>query len=202
MLCSRRRKSKHCNILKHKCNKLRQHFAGTTPLGSEKSAIKRIPTQKPQKPSKTQKKPRKSELFEVVAFSYYKDGRSDWTRTSGLLVPNQAHYQAVPHPVLPDLYIISRFFRFVNPFFQKKAFFCCRVTIDVSLQPCIWLRGKRFRGWHCKNGSKGFGNGSGDDNFWQSLRLKRLPDSKRETVLRAFVLRFVKGPEAPVFLLP
>ena len=38
--------------------------------------------------------------------------------------------------------------------------------------------------------------------FWQSLRLKRLPDSKRETVLRAFVLRFVKGPEAPVFLLP
>ena len=25
-------------------------------------------------------------------------GRSDWTRTSGLLVPNQAHYQTVPHP--------------------------------------------------------------------------------------------------------
>ena len=25
-------------------------------------------------------------------------GRSDWTGTSGLLVPNQAHYQTVPHP--------------------------------------------------------------------------------------------------------
>ena len=28
----------------------------------------------------------------------FKNGRSDRIRTCGLLVPNQAHYQTVPHP--------------------------------------------------------------------------------------------------------
>ena len=29
------------------------------------------------------------------------DGRGEWIRTTGLLVPNQALYQAEPQPVLP-----------------------------------------------------------------------------------------------------
>lgn len=32
-------------------------------------------------------------------------GRSDGTRTHDLLVPNQAHYQTVPHPGKPFYYI-------------------------------------------------------------------------------------------------
>ena len=37
----------------------------------------------------------------------FKNGRSDRIRTCGLLVPNQAHYQTVPHP---DLKFVSLFF--------------------------------------------------------------------------------------------
>ena len=43
-------------------------------------------------------------------------GRSDGIRTHDLLVPNQAHYQAVPHPEI-DRIIIARLFGFVNTFF-------------------------------------------------------------------------------------
>ena len=49
-------------------------------------------------------------------------GRSDWTRTSGLLVPNQAHYQAVPHPVVFCFDSIAYFVRFVKPFFCVFSF--------------------------------------------------------------------------------
>ena len=50
-------------------------------------------------------------------------GRSDWTRTSGLLVPNQAHYQAVPHPVIFSLVSIAHSRRFVKPFSEKTCLF-------------------------------------------------------------------------------
>ena len=33
----------------------------------------------------------------------FKNGRSDRIRTCGLLVPNQAHYQTVPHPGVVSL---------------------------------------------------------------------------------------------------
>ena len=36
-------------------------------------------------------------------------GRSDRIRTCGLLVPNQAHYQTVPHPENTPLYVICFF---------------------------------------------------------------------------------------------
>lgn len=42
------------------------------------------------------KNPNASPIRKV--FGLFVCGRSDWTRTSGLLVPNQAHYQAVQHP--------------------------------------------------------------------------------------------------------
>ena len=41
-------------------------------------------------------------------------GRSDGIRTHGLLVPNQAHYQTVPHPDISDLDSISQMFGFVK----------------------------------------------------------------------------------------
>ncbi len=47
------------------------------------------------------KNPNASPIRKV--FGLFVCGRSDWTRTSGLLVPNQAHYQAVPHPVFIGL---------------------------------------------------------------------------------------------------
>ena len=47
-------------------------------------------------------------------------GRSDRIRTCGLLVPNQAHYQAVPHPV-SNADSIAHLPSIVKPFF-KKAF--------------------------------------------------------------------------------
>ena len=56
--------------------------------------------------------------------SGFLDGRSGGTRTRGLLVPNQAHYQTVPHPDSPT--IISKRRAFVNrlrsilPLFFKK----------------------------------------------------------------------------------
>ena len=65
-------------------------------------------------------------------------GRSDRIRTCGLLVPNQAHYQAVPHPV-SNADSIAHLPSIVKPFF-KKAFrfrgnaFAARFsqTADVS----------------------------------------------------------------------
>ncbi len=44
--------------------------------------------------------------------------RSDWIRTSGLLVPNQALYRTEPHP--DCLIIISQRVGFVNRNFQKN----------------------------------------------------------------------------------
>ena len=44
------------------------------------------------------KNPNASPIRKV--FGLFVCGRSDWIRTSGLLVPNQAHYQAVLHPVI------------------------------------------------------------------------------------------------------
>ena len=47
-------------------------------------------------------------------------GRSDWIRTSGLLVPNQALYRTEPHPVFNFSFtIVSHVFGFVNTFSQK-----------------------------------------------------------------------------------
>ena len=51
-------------------------------------------------------------------------GRSDRIRTCGLLVPNQAHYQAVPHPEMrfsKAKFILPQPFRFVKCFLQKDT---------------------------------------------------------------------------------
>ena len=42
-----------------------------------------------------------------MRFSYF--GRSDRIRTCGLLVPNQAHYQTVPHPVVFSFCVYKSF---------------------------------------------------------------------------------------------
>ena len=47
------------------------------------------------------KNPNASPLRKV--FGLFVCGRSDRIRTCGLLVPNQAHYQAVPHPATKSL---------------------------------------------------------------------------------------------------
>ena len=49
------------------------------------------------------------------------DGRSDWTRTSGLLVPNQAHYQAVPHPGFTVLAYYTTNRAVCQSLFRKKV---------------------------------------------------------------------------------
>ena len=51
-------------------------------------------------------------------------GRSDWIRTSGLLVPNQALYQTEPHPVFHalELYHICGIMSIF--FLQLLSFFC------------------------------------------------------------------------------
>ena len=59
-----------------------------------------------EKYSKTNKKA--LQTFVYKTFSH----RSDWIRTSGLLVPNQALYRTEPHPDYQD--IISHAPRFVN----------------------------------------------------------------------------------------
>ena len=56
-------------------------------------------------------------------FRYCYRHRSDWIRTSGLLVPNQALYRTEPHP--DCLYIISQRRRIVNSIRQK-------ISISVS----------------------------------------------------------------------
>ena len=48
-------------------------------------------------------------------------GRSERIRTSGLLVPNQALYQAEPHPVATP-FILPRFVRVVKYFFEFSQF--------------------------------------------------------------------------------
>ena len=50
-------------------------------------------------------------------------GRSDWIRTSGLLVPNQALYQTEPHPVFSCFKIVPHMRRIVNIFFAIALFF-------------------------------------------------------------------------------
>ena len=47
------------------------------------------------------KNPNASPIRKV--FGLFVCGRSDRIRTCGLLVPNQAHYQAVPHPATKSL---------------------------------------------------------------------------------------------------
>ena len=56
-------------------------------------------------------------------FRYCYRHRSDWIRTSGLLVPNQALYRTEPHP--DCLYIISQRRGIVNSIRQK-------ISISVS----------------------------------------------------------------------
>ena len=61
--------------------------------------------------------------------------RSDWIRTSGLLVPNQALYRTEPHP--DCLYIISQRRGIVNSIRQKIHITvrCCRYnTFSSSVQ--------------------------------------------------------------------
>ena len=62
------------------------------------------------------KNPNASPIRKV--FGLFVCGRSDRIRTCGLLVPNQAHYQAVPHPVFA--YLIQRiiYFTTLSPFCQ------------------------------------------------------------------------------------
>ena len=43
-------------------------------------------------------KPKKEKTLETPTISRVLQHRSDWIRTSGLLVPNQALYQTEPHP--------------------------------------------------------------------------------------------------------
>ena len=43
-------------------------------------------------------------------------GRSDWTWTSGLLVPNQARYQTALHPAFLSIHILYSFFVFCKRF--------------------------------------------------------------------------------------
>ena len=54
---------------------------------------------------------KKSDKSKLVGFF----GRSDGIRTHDLLVPNQAHYQTVPHPVISFI-IIANLYCDVNDF--------------------------------------------------------------------------------------
>ena len=71
-------------------------------------------------------------------------GRSDRIRTCGLLVPNQAHYQAVPHPV-SNADSIAHLPSIVKPFF-KKAFrfrgnpFAARFSKPPMFLPRLFCR--------------------------------------------------------------
>ena len=56
-------------------------------------------------------------------FRYCYRHRSDWIRTSGLLVPNQALYQTEPHPVFSCFRIIPHMRHIVNIFFAIALFF-------------------------------------------------------------------------------
>ena len=72
-------------------------------------------------------------------FGLFVCGRSDRNRTCGLLVPNQAHYQSVPHPGFLPCYCTT-FSPGCQAFFENSpAFFKSFVRGKISLK-----KGKNF----------------------------------------------------------
>ena len=72
------------------------------------------------------KNPNASPIRKV--FGLFVCGRSDRIRTCGLLVPNQAHYQAVPHPDGDFFIIFCKWSNMWSGHLQREIYsiVCCR----------------------------------------------------------------------------